>query len=574
MHSKRNITMRTLLASLLVLVPALCTPALAFGAGVPSHYVVFDIDASAKITPMYYQQVELGDAESYSLASEATRLSETLAATAWDQHGKSVDFNVPIPSFLRGEFHARGPSTSDAIDGHYLPINQRSFVLRLPLTQKRIALSTHGITQLFDLQTLAQRAEALPLAAWAKIPSEISRASTSGDPNNRLDLLIMGDGFSQASAFNTAANSFITSFFAESPYAEYASFVNATKLYTPSAEDGADHPPYLAGCSSPSCCPDIDALGDPRDGQIRNTAFDARFCTDNIQRLLSVDGNKLLAAAAANPDWNQIIVLVNDQSYGGSGGGYSVSSMHPDAADIAFHEFGHSAVNLMDEYNTPRPGFPQCSDVVVFPALPACESNVTNDTNANTIKWRDWFTPGNSIPTPTGTAGTGLFLGARFQSVGMYRSKNNCKMRNLGVPFCSVCKQAYVISLYGGGFGSFGRPVAPIRNIEPGSQLPANSATLNIASTTSFQVSLLTPTPNTLQVQWLLDGNVIAGATAASYSLNPAAVVNGTHTLTVRVRDLSTLVKPSIAGTLLDSSLTWNVLTNGNNDLLFRSGFE
>jgi hypothetical protein len=561
--------MRIVLASLLTV-----SSAMAIAGSIPSHYVVFEIDSDKQITPLYYQAVELQDAGVYLQRSPATRMTQALAATAWDQQGRSVDFNVPIPSFLRGEFHAHDDAADREIDGHHLSPQKQSFVLRLPMTQQRIELTTHGITQQFDLQSLAQRADELPLANYAKALGIDTKSSNGGDPANRLDLLVMGDGFSQASTFNTAANSFITSFFAESPYAEYASFVNATKLFTQSAEDGADHPPYVAGCSSPSCCPDIDALGDPRDGQMRNTAFDARFCTDNIQRLLTVDGTKVLTAAAAVPNWNQIIVLVNDQSYGGSGGGFSVTSLHPDAADIAFHEFGHSAVNLMDEYSTARPGFPRCSDVVVFPALVTCESNVTNDTNPSTSKWRDWFTPGNPIPTPTGTAGTGLFEGARFQTTAMYRSKNDCKMRNLGVPFCSVCKQAYIISLYGGGFGSFGTPVLPIRNIEPGSQLPNNSATINVASAASFQVSLLTPTPNTLQVQWLLDGNVIAGASAASYTLNPATTSNGAHTLTIRVRDQTALVKPSAAGSLLESSLTWNVVTSGTIDFLFRSGFE
>ncbi len=566
--------MRILLTSLLT-----ASSAIAIAGGVPSHYVVFEMGSDKQITPLYYQQVELRDADAYRLPTQATRITETLAATAWDQRNQAIEFNLPISGFVRGEFHSHDSHDShgDGVDGHHLSATRQSFVLRVPISVQRVQLSSHGMVQQFDLQAMAKRAGELPLAAFGKTPDAVSRAPTGGDPANRLDLLVMGDGFTQASSFNAAADAFIASFFAQSPYAEYASFVNASKLFTQSTQDGADHPPYVAGCSSgsPTCCPDIDALGDPRDGQFRNTAFDATFCSDNIQRLLTIDANKMLVAAAANPDWNQIIMLVNDQSYGGSGGAFSVSSLHPDASEISFHEFGHSAINLMDEYSTPpRPGFPQCSDVPVFPARPFCESNVTNDTNPSTIKWRDWFTPGTPIPTPTGNSGLGLFLGARFQSVDMYRAKNDCKMRTLNAPFCSICKQAYVLSLYLGGFGSFGRPATPIRAIEPGSQQPANTASINVASLTSFQVALLAPTPNTLQVQWLLDGNVISGASAASYTLNPATVASGPHTLSVRVRDQTPLVKAYAAGTLLDSSLTWNVVTSGGTDLIFRSGFE
>ena len=100
------------------------------------------------------------------------------------------------------------------------------------------------------------------------------------------------------------------------------------------------------------------------------------------------------------------------------------------------HEFGHTFTGLADEYDSPYPGYPPCTDLLAQ----TCEANVTNQTIAASVKWRDLFTPGIWIPTPSGTPGIGLFEGARYQSTDMYRPADQCEMRQLGVEFCSVCR--------------------------------------------------------------------------------------------------------------------------------------
>ena len=87
-----------------------------------------------------------------------------------------------------------------------------------------------------------------------------------------------------------------------------------------------------------------------------------------------LNNSLVFAAAAAVPDWDHILVMVNDETYGGAGGVVSVVSTHSLAADIARHEFGHAFTDLADEYDTPFPAFPSCSDL----SGPACEANVTD----------------------------------------------------------------------------------------------------------------------------------------------------------------------------------------------------
>ena len=57
-------------------------------------------------------------------------------------------------------------------------------------------------------------------------------------------------------------------------------------------------------------------LSDPLAGTFVDTAFDARYCSFQIHRLLVVDGSAVLAAAAAVPSWDRIMVRVNDGTYG------------------------------------------------------------------------------------------------------------------------------------------------------------------------------------------------------------------------------------------------------------------
>ena len=117
---------------------------------------------------------------------------------------------------------------------------------------------------------------------------------------------------------------------------------------------------------------------DPLRGTFVDTAFDGAYCSTNTHRQVTVSRPKVLAAAAASPDWDEILMVVNDTTYGGSGGSFSVVSTNVNAVDVARHEFGHTFSRLADEYTSPYPGFPACSDLA---GPDACEANVTDQTS-------------------------------------------------------------------------------------------------------------------------------------------------------------------------------------------------
>ena len=537
----------------------------------PAHYLVLELGEDALAHPLYYSEVEL--------ATDAGRAAPVLPsgstdAIAWRSigpRGAGASGSISMPQVLHAEF-ARDPDAAiSAIDSVSVPNAQRSFVVRAPIADGDVIelLLPSGATQRIDVAGIAANAASLPLAG--QVPQVAARAPRGGNPGNRLDILVFGDGYTagEQGLFETHAQALRDSMFDITPYREYESYVNWMPAFVASAQSGSTHPPYQAGCTTNACCSDTAAQTDPLAGQTRTTAFQSRFCAFQIHRLLVANNGLVLAAAASIPDWDVILVSVNDPVYGGSGGQVGVMSQHAAAVEVTIHEFGHTFTGLADEYDSAYPGYPTCSDTG---GGPACEANVTNQTLASAVKWRDLFSPGISIPTPPGTPGTGLFEGARYFTTGMYRPANQCEMRQLGVEFCAVCRQEYVKHLYRGGWGT---PAGGIDPIEPGSESPATGVPVVVEAGVdqAFGVALLQPSIGAHALEWRLDGVPIAGADQPTYVFNQPATTPSSRTLELHVSDPTALVIPSMADGLLVSSRSWSIEIV-EVDVIFADGFD
>ena len=538
----------------------------------PGHYIVVRLGADGVPEPVFHARVALdGARETPGPAALALARANpdqlVVRADGWN----SV---VEVPRFVRGEFAAN--NIDGPIESRIAPDPERAFVVRIPGdVEGVISLSSMGRETRIDLEALEAAAASLPLAdragqgATGATPAaadgltarSADGAQSAGPSSNRVDVLVMGDGYTSAEAakFATDVENMRVAMFGFSPYREYAALVNWTSQFTPSAQSGADHPPYQAGCTSTSCCAETAAQSDPRANTFVDTAFDGRFCTNQIHRLVTVNRGKVLAEASASPNWDEIIVLVNDPVYGGAGGSISVTTTNPSARLIVVHEYGHTFHRLADEYTTAYPGFPACSDLAVGAH---CEANVTDAVDASQIKWASWITPGNAVPTPAGSAGVGLFAGARYQSSGMYRPANTCAMRNMGAQFCPVCSQEYVLRLYRGGWGS---PAAGIDLIEPGSESPSAASTVSYApgSTQVFSASVLRPEPNGVTLQWYVDGVAVPGANAPSFAFQQATATPASREIELRATDATALVRAQMAGADLVHRRTWRVNVSG-----------
>ena len=357
----------------------------------------------------------------------------------------------------------------------------------------------------------------------AAYPVEVLQAS--GAAANRVDLVIMGDGYrSQDQAKLTAdANALLNVFFGQATFAAYRNYYNVKLVHVVSNQDGADNGNI---------------------GAVRDTALGAGFNCAGIDRLLCVDDFAVLQVASQDaPDFDQILVIVNDTKYGGAGGSQiATTSVAPGAADIPVHEVGHSLFSLADEYDTPTPGFDHCDINLDCP-----EANASVFSDRARIKWNYWIDAATPLPTPDNgqfSSSVGAFNGARYFS-DQFRPWSNCLMRSLGSSFCPVCSEAGVLTTY-----SY---VDPIDSVSP-----TGSVTLTAGQSATFTVQGPRPTPNTLSFVWSIDGNQIATNTTGSLTASSAQFGSGSHTLGVSVRDLTTRVRRDPSG-LLQGSQSWPV---------------
>jgi hypothetical protein len=537
------------------------------GLGQLAHYIVFEKYPTGGIFPVYYRLVELtsalqpvSDAQLVGFLAQPSRNIERIIVALRAQDGKTVYQNlVEIHPWLRGEF--QGASAGDPIDGHIIPAEKSAFVVRMPsIAGTTLVLKDARMATLaeFDLRRLAAETPRIQIDRSRLFASQ----ATGGPASNRVDFLVMGDGYTSAetSKFSTDASNLMAQFFNISPYSEYQNYYNIHILFSASNQSGADHPAYNPSCgyNDPTCCGDTTMNSDPLRGQMVDTAFDSRYCAYFIHRLIVSNYSKVLAAAAAVPDWDTIMLIVNDTTYGGSGGQIATISTNSYATQIAQHEFGHSFIDLADEYAAPYPGYPPCSDLS---GTHPCEANVTDVTARAQIKWYPWILDSTPIPTPNDNAYhglVGLFQGARYRTSGMYRSGYICMMQSLGAPFCQVPSQAYVLKLYQGGWGI---PAGGISLIEPGTTSPA-SPVVNLTHPASqvLHADLLGPVGGPpLQVIWLKNGLPIPGAITTTYTYTTSVSEPGSTQIRLQVKDMTTLVHPVMAGSALQDEYTWNI---------------
>lgn len=128
--------------------------------------------------------------------------------------------------------------------------------------------------------------------------------------------------------------------------------------------------------------------------------------------------------------YEHIIILANTETYGG-GGIYNsyvlTTAHHPMFKPVVVHEFGHAFAGLADEYF-----YDDQYVEYYYPDAEPWEQNITTKFDFGS-KWEDML----SLP------GVDLLEGAGYQSKGVWRSREDCRMRtNTCKDFCPVCQRA------------------------------------------------------------------------------------------------------------------------------------
>lgn len=323
---------------------------------------------------------------------------------------------------------------------------------------------------------------------------KIDTLQWKGNTTNRINVVIMGDGFQkhELDIFNEKSSDFVDYFFSVAPFNNYINYFNFFSIGVISNESGASHPGTASDVSEPVI--PVTTV---------DNYFGSTFDTGGIHRLLAVTNNSAVADVLAHhiPYYDVVLILVNSTEYGGSGGTWAVSSLNSSAFEIAVHEIGHSFGSLSDEY--------YAGDQYSKEA-----PNMTADNNNETVRWKNWMNI-NDI---------GIYQHCcTGNSAEWYRPHENCKMRYLNRDFCSVCKQQLLKQIH--------YYTTPVDSFAP------DSVSLN---NTSFPIVIKAygnePLNNSLSYTWKLNGNMIS-CSLDSLLINLSDLSAEENTITAEVSD-------------------------------------
>ncbi len=302
----------------------------------------------------------------------------------------------------------------------------------------------------------------------------LMRIHVSGDPTDKLDLLILGDGYTAAERgkFERDARRLTRVLFETSPFKERQRDINVWGLVPAAPQSGVSR---------------------PSQGIHRRSPVGATYDAFDSERYILTFDNRAFREIAANAPYDVVEILTNSATYGGGGiyGLYSTVAADSAWAPYVFiHEFGHHLAALADEYYT--------SDVAYLPAtdrVEPWEPNVTALLDPAALKWRDLMKPGTPLPTPwpkdqfeehsraiqerrrriraenrpesemddlfreqmrhdtalLRPGVVGAYEGANYEARGFFRPEADCIMFTRdAVPFCAVCRRAIerVLDLY------------------------------------------------------------------------------------------------------------------------------
>jgi hypothetical protein len=357
---------------------------------------------------------------------------------------------------------------------------QESLRFPLPATSVQLVVKKRDAANAFKevwstlVDPADQRIDPVPPAS----PGPLVELMKNGDPSNKVDLLILGDGYTESGRpkFENDARRLVDLLFGTSPFKERRQDFNVWGLCPPAAESG---------------------ISRPSTGKHRRSPIGATYDAFGSERYVLTFDNRQFRDIASFAPYDVVEIIANDRTYGGGGifNLYATVAVDNQWAPYVFvHEFGHHFAGLADEYYT--------SEVAYLPAqgrVEPWEANATALEDLAKLKWKDLVAPGTPLPTPwpkeayeaqsrefqqkrrairaankpeaemealfleqqqNDTAllssgphahDVGAFEGALYEARGYYRPEADCIMFTRDkVPFCRVCQRAIsrVIDLY------------------------------------------------------------------------------------------------------------------------------
>ncbi|HHE55257.1 MAG TPA: peptidase M64 [Caldithrix abyssi] len=312
----------------------------------------------------------------------------------------------------------------------------------------------------------------------------VFKSHYSGDPHKKADIVFLSEGYTVKDSlkFKNDLQRYTRVLLNKEPFKSYQGKINIYGVFKPSAESFCDEPTHE---------------------KFRNTLLNCTFNSMGSYRYLLTEDNRTMQDLASAVPHDAIIIMVNQQRYGGGGiynfyMDFTTDNLYSE--NVFIHEFGHSFAGLADEYYASSTAY----DEFYPPGVEPTEPNITRLLDPQNLKWKKLVEPGTPIPTPWRkqefdqlqidyqkkrqrlnqeiaelnktkadsallaakkkeaddlakafnkkvdeilhkdqySGKVGAFEGAGYLSTGMYRPMLDCVMfRNGDKPFCQVCAQ-------------------------------------------------------------------------------------------------------------------------------------
>ncbi|NOQ26778.1 MAG: peptidase M64 [Bacteroidales bacterium] len=298
---------------------------------------------------------------------------------------------------------------------------------------------------------------------------EVVAIHKSGDPSEKLDLVLLGDGYTaeQMDKFIADAKRVTGYLLNAEPYKSRKDDINIWAVKTPSQESGISRPH-----------PEI----------YKRTALSAHYSSFDSERYVLAYDNKTIRNTASAAPYEFTTILINEQTYGGGGiyKLYTTNAVDNKFAEyLMIHELGHHIADLADEYYSSAISY-EAPSIEIEPY----ETNVTALLDKDNLKWKDLVEEETPIPTPWNKEEfdeygyavqkergelraarveesvmenffmkahhkqdeffakeeykdkIGAFEGAKYNQYGLYRSQLDCIMYTRHTEHCKVCQRS------------------------------------------------------------------------------------------------------------------------------------
>lgn len=365
-------------------------------------------------------------------------------------------------------------------------------------------------------------------AAQAAGSAKVVERQVNGDAKSRFSMVVLGDGYTAAELprYRAHLDKHMNILWSFEPWRSYRNYINVYSVEVVSGESGIDCDPEIRekrktvlGLSFGGGCTSITARG----------ITPARGMQDTIRRY----------AAMATPDYDQILIIGNTDTYGGIGGALATTSGGNALGPyITPHELGHSLGRISDEYMhsargraTPpyEGGEPEAFHLTLL---------TVQQMKDQKVKWWRWL-------GDTSLSGGIIdrYEGGGTRTTGIWRPSNHSMMQWIAYPYDQPSRERMVQRISG-------------RVNLIAASTPVDSP---VGASDVIWIDVAHPNYHDLDVTWTVDGKPLARANG-SLNLPTASLGAGEHKVSVKVVDNTDWVRdPMIRDTTLTATRSWTV---------------